>query len=130
MEVPPITAVSEVVKPLTVRSSPTVISSDECMCSTLTLPNEPVEIDEPLTFPLAVTCSTFFIELLSKFISCVAVWFPKLSPPATAAANEADTSDILGNENLPPIVAASDISNLPNEPVEVDEPLIRFEPPP
>ena len=57
-------------------------------------------------------------------ISWVAVWFPKLSPPATAAANEEDTLGKPGILKIPPILEAPAVSNLPYEPVEVDEPLI------
>ena len=64
----------------------------------------------PLMFPLALIPRTSIILKSPRLKFCVAVWFPKLSAPAAAAANEADV-------NLPP-----PIFNSENEPV--DEALI------
>ena len=56
-----------------------------------------------LILPDAVMWRTSLILLLSKSRSLLAVWLPKLSPPATAAANEAETSVNSPKDKVPSI---------------------------
>ena len=58
--------------------------------------------------PDAVIWRTSLILLPSKFKVVVAVWLPKSSPPATAAAREDDTFENPGIDKMPCIFTAPD----------------------
>ena len=76
-------SVSATSLPPAVISSAADISSVECMCSTSTLPNEPVEVAEPLIVPLnskpcvnaplisAASCADPLISVFSNSVSAV-----------------------------------------------------------
>ncbi len=118
-------------EPLVLALTAPITSSDSAGVVVPTpklVPNEPDEtIDKlsnpnispalPLILPLELICPISKISFPSISKSCVAVWLPISSPPATALAIDADTSVMLGNVNLPVTPKLSVMSTFKKEPL-------------